>query len=348
MDDATMFGSVPEVPAALKYVELRLPGTFRELLANRNFSNEEIGRIIRCIALDTDVFMTQKIEPEVFYYRQRLMDKDRIRKRVAECRNRKRVDLSGGKLSSQVGVTVTRSTPVTVTGGQNSEGSLSHPEKTPTNPEEKTPPIVPLEKKAPSSLEKSLPVARKKTKRERVADNLAMDLFEMAAGRPPDGSAATGPDSRQETPQEPSAAPGGVIVGQDIESDSRAVYAHPAKPAKADTRDDAAWIPRHFERFWASYPRKVAKGAACKAFTRVIKAQSDVEGFMSTIMASLTWWKSQDAWTKDDGKYIPYPATWINRGSWADSMDNESHREAEFLVSDEESEADLIRRMNGG
>ena len=73
MTDIPVSERCPDVPQQLKYVELRLPGTFRELVANNKFTNEEIGKIVRCIALDTDIFMTQKIEPEVFYYRQKLL-----------------------------------------------------------------------------------------------------------------------------------------------------------------------------------------------------------------------------------------------------------------------------------
>ena len=101
--------------------------------------------------------------------------------------------------------------------------------------------------------------------------------------------------------------------------------------------------------FWREYPRKVAKEDASKAFTKLIKSQTDVDAFMKTLLSSIRWWKEQDSWRKDGGKFIPYPATWLNRGNWEDSKHNsDSPRQAEFLVTDDESEADLIRRMQGG
>ena len=69
-------------------------------------------------------------------------------------------------------------------------------------------------------------------------------------------------------------------------------------------------------------------------------------------MASLEWWKKQQTWTKDGGKYIPHPATWLNRGNWEDSKENSvvsgTTGDAKYLSMDNESTEDLLRRMRGG
>ena len=111
-----------------------------------------------------------------------------------------------------------------------------------------------------------------------------------------------------------------------------------------------AWIPERFLVFWAKYPKKVAKADALKAFTKIIKTQPDVNRFMSTLMASLEWWKQQASWVKDGGKFVPHPATWLNRGSWEDSRENSSGTDggAQFLRGNDESDEELIRRMQGG
>jgi len=31
--------------------------------------------------------------------------------------------------------------------------------------------------------------------------------------------------------------------------------------------------------------------------------------------------KKSPEWTKDNGKYIPYPATWLNAKGWEDELD---------------------------
>jgi hypothetical protein len=77
----------------------------------------------------------------------------------------------------------------------------------------------------------------------------------------------------------------------------------------------------------------------------------DVDAFMRTTLASLEWWKRQPGWTKDNGKFIPYPASWINGGHWEDIVDNKDAQgqgKAEFLQGDAESDDDLLRRMQGG
>lgn len=336
----------PSVPSDLKYVEFRVPGTFRELAANREYTNEEMGKIVRCIALNTDFFITPHIEPEVFYYRGYQERKNQVRLRVEACRKRrKEMKLAAEKPSSDC---VTNG--VTVTDVEKSEKSdhvaLPPIEKTPNILKEKTPPIVPLTKKAPSSLEKTESVGRRKTKKksdaEAARDRLQGDLFSLVAGD-------AVPESHETRTGCPVALPKAgdeETIVQDIESDSRGVF---GGAATVDSRDDAAWIPAKFEVFWANYPKKLAKKDAKKAFSKIIRSQRDVDAFMRTLMASLEWWKDQPTWKKDKGAYIPYPATWLNRGNWEDSKENEAVSvRPEFLDGNEETDEDLIRRMEGG
>lgn len=338
----------PEVPEPLRMVEFRIDGTFREILTKKKFSNADIGMLIRCLALDTDEFLGENISNEVFHYRNKLIMRNEVRLRVAASRRKKRNLMAGG-LTASMDVTVTRKSDVTVTNVEKTDNQDAPPspiEKTPSQQKEKTPPIVPLKEKEASPLEKYKSVTSKKKK---TVESVSEDLFTLAAGRSKEEPAKT--DEKRAL--EPSDHSGGEIVHQDIERDPAPVHG-PQNDASRDSRQDLAWIPERFERFWNMYPRKVAKGAAYKAFTKLIKAQKDVEGFMGTLMASLAWWKAQASWTKDGGKFIPYPATWLNRGNWEDSKENKDAScgsdsgQAEFLVSDEESEADLIRRMEGG
>lgn len=339
MNETPLSERIPDVPQELKYVEFRMPGTFRELVANNRFSHEEIGKIVRCLALGTDMFLTQKIEPEVCYYRQTLKDRAKNRMRVSACRTRKKAgDDSDGKHSDE-SITV-------MDVAELDADSHSSPQKTPPDFKEKTPPIVPLTKKVPLPLEKSKP----RTRRQKISDDLAVDLFSLAAGDPNAVPSVSLEETSEKRPQELSGQVGCVVGRQDIGSDSRDVLEPLEKDQVIDTREDAAWIPEQFALFWKAYPRKVAKGDAKKAFTKIIKAQHDVEKFMDTLLASIEWWKSQAGWKKDNGKFIPYPATWLNRGSWEDSVENAGavSGQAEFLKRSSESDEDLIRRMTGG
>lgn len=73
---------------------------------------------------------------------------------------------------------------------------------------------------------------------------------------------------------------------------------------------------KRFSQFWSAYPRKVSKNDAVKAFNKV----KLTDELMSTIMAALSRFAESSDWQKDDGKYIPYPATWLNKKRWEDEI----------------------------
>jgi hypothetical protein len=69
-----------------------------------------------------------------------------------------------------------------------------------------------------------------------------------------------------------------------------------------------------FSDFWNVYPRKVAKEKAEKAWEKI----SPSEELVSQILNAMEWQTKQDSWTKDCGKYIPHPTTWLNGKRWQD------------------------------
>jgi len=69
-----------------------------------------------------------------------------------------------------------------------------------------------------------------------------------------------------------------------------------------------------FEDFWAAYPKKKAKDDARRAWD---KRRPD-GALLLTILAALQSQVQSPDWQKDDGRYIPFPATWLNRGQWTD------------------------------
>lgn len=66
-----------------------------------------------------------------------------------------------------------------------------------------------------------------------------------------------------------------------------------------------------FERFWNSYPRKVGKQAARRAFE-----QAGIP--VDRLLAALERQRGAPQWQRDNGRYIPNPATWLNEGRWED------------------------------
>lgn len=71
--------------------------------------------------------------------------------------------------------------------------------------------------------------------------------------------------------------------------------------------------PGDFEKFWSAYPKKVAKKSAKKAFSRI---KEPVE----TLLSAIERQKCSEQWSKDGGRYIPSPDTWLNGNRWEDEL----------------------------
>lgn len=78
---------------------------------------------------------------------------------------------------------------------------------------------------------------------------------------------------------------------------------------KTDSKPDAA---ESFGLFWQAYPKKKDKETARKAWNK-IPAELHPE-----IYASLAKQRQSQDWTKEAGKYVPLPATWLNGKRWED------------------------------
>lgn len=70
-----------------------------------------------------------------------------------------------------------------------------------------------------------------------------------------------------------------------------------------------------FASFWIEYPKKVSKPQAEKAFKNAVKKTK-----LEPLLKSLDAFKLSEDWTKENGKYIPNPATWLNGERWNDNQ----------------------------
>jgi hypothetical protein len=71
-----------------------------------------------------------------------------------------------------------------------------------------------------------------------------------------------------------------------------------------------------FDYFWKEYPRKVGRFAALKAWRKIKEPKTTLPLILSAIEVH----KRSHDWTKDNGQFIPYPATWLNQGRWMDEV----------------------------
>lgn len=73
---------------------------------------------------------------------------------------------------------------------------------------------------------------------------------------------------------------------------------------------------KQFDKFWQAYPRKVSKKEAQKSWKKI---NPSLELF-EKILKALEMVKQTEQWKKDNGKFIPYPATWLNQERWNDEI----------------------------
>jgi hypothetical protein len=88
-----------------------------------------------------------------------------------------------------------------------------------------------------------------------------------------------------------------------------------------------------FEKFWKLYPRKRNKADAIKQWLSI---NPDDEQY-AEIMEGLRKAVNSKEWKEQDGRYIPYPATWLRKGRWLDEY-SEDEQEVDFNA--------MIERMN--
>lgn len=88
-----------------------------------------------------------------------------------------------------------------------------------------------------------------------------------------------------------------------------------------------------FETFWKSYPKKTNKFKTEEWF----KKNKPSEELIKLILTKLDKFKDTDEWKKDNGKYIPYPTTWLNQKRWEDEIN--------ISTSNVETEEQRIARL---
>lgn len=83
---------------------------------------------------------------------------------------------------------------------------------------------------------------------------------------------------------------------------------------KAKNKDMCA-----FEEFWKLYPKKRSRGDAENAFAKI----APTDELAAAICGAVAKAKNSEDWKKEGGKYIPHPATWLNRKGWEDEYASE-------------------------
>lgn len=83
----------------------------------------------------------------------------------------------------------------------------------------------------------------------------------------------------------------------------------PLRPTRRSAKVEAL---RDFDRWYSVYPRKVAKGAAERAFPKAVNLAS-VDSLIAATVAYVA--------SRPDPQFIPHPASWLNAKRWLDQPD---------------------------
>lgn len=81
----------------------------------------------------------------------------------------------------------------------------------------------------------------------------------------------------------------------------------------------------NFEQFWSMYPRKVAKGAAMKAWVRLTPMEQ--QQALEALPNHVKYWELKQT----EKEYICHASTWLNQWRWMDELDMTPKKEKQDM-----------------
>ncbi len=156
---------------------------------------------------------------------------------------------------------------------------------------------------------------------EDIASALDMDVEHVSAildamqGRVLEGDKVTGWEKRQ-----PLREDGSSQRSKEWRERKRTQTNAEKRPDKDTDKEEEKKNPHApdgaFNRFWDAYPKKRSRDDALKAW----KKRKPDEHLVETILQAVQRAKTSEEWKNEGGKYIPYPASWLNAAGWADEL----------------------------
>lgn len=93
-----------------------------------------------------------------------------------------------------------------------------------------------------------------------------------------------------------------------------------------------------FDEFWEAYPRKQGKGNARKWF----ETHKPNEELVRKMIKTINLYAKSIEWTKEKGKFIPHPTTWLNGERWEDEAPILGEDTKERVKSQDEKLREII------
>lgn len=114
-------------------------------------------------------------------------------------------------------------------------------------------------------------------------------------------------------------------IGKDRIGKDRIQHTVAVAPVVVETKKpDVPEAPASFEynplfvEFWTAYPKKTGKGAAHNSWNKIKPKVSRETA--DKIIASVRAYAQTQQWKKENGQYIPNPATFLNQRRWEDEI----------------------------
>lgn len=121
--------------------------------------------------------------------------------------------------------------------------------------------------------------------------------------------------------QTPPCPPRGIDAHSTSEASPQTDNPQTSAPTARPKRKTAELPPESFGAFWNSYPRKVAKGAAERAFAKIAPDAELLARMLAAVAAMERSYRADRTHWRDgvlDPSYLPHPATWLNARRWED------------------------------
>lgn len=76
-------------------------------------------------------------------------------------------------------------------------------------------------------------------------------------------------------------------------------------------------LEQMFEVFWGLYPKKINKRQCFTAFCNIKGLEKEFESIIKALKED----RSSEQWQRDNGKFIPYPLTWLHQERWKSTFE---------------------------
>jgi hypothetical protein len=104
----------------------------------------------------------------------------------------------------------------------------------------------------------------------------------------------------------------GLRIGSETkDSESDTDTESDTEPPSIPPKGDDALLG--FEEFWRAYPNHKARAAAEKAWCKCRPP-------LVAVLVAIKQQRASPDWTKEHGRFVPYPATWLNGQRWRDEF----------------------------